>query len=88
MQSTKEKVFMDNYNVELKTYKDNIQELYDAMMLQCENKINKQSDYTEQFHQLKSYLKLQHQLGNLRKYRFDEKFQTLLNIPKLICIAD
>ena len=50
MQSTKEKVFMDNYNVELKTYKDNIQELYDAMMLQCENKINKQSDYTEQFH--------------------------------------
>jgi hypothetical protein len=58
------------------------------MMLQSENKIERQLDYEDQFKQIKSYLKLQNQLGNLRKYRFDEQFQVMLNIPKLVTIAD
>ena len=66
--------FSQSYNVELKTYREHIKELYDILLAQTDFSLKKSPGYDEQFASLKSYLNLQRQIGALKKFRFDIRF--------------
>ena len=72
-------------DLEFKTYKEHINELYELLMKQNGASRVKEGvgkmDHEEQFRQIKSYLNLQAQMGSLKKFRFD---QTFADLPKLI----
>lgn len=76
-------------DLELKTYKEHINELYELLLRQNGNRIgNGKQDHEEQYLQIKSYLTLQAQMGALKKFRFDETYSDMLDLGELQKVLD
>ena len=62
--------------------------LYEIVQRQSQASNKFDLDYSGKLRELKSYLTLQHQIGSLKKYRYDQEFHEKLSLSQIQDIYD